>query len=142
MSKKNKELVRAFYAEVIAKADATRLGEFCHDEVTFRSSLGHTKEGMEGLAEFINTTASAIGDFQCIINDILSERNKVCARISFSGTHDKGDLLLFRPSGAEVRWEGVAIITVKAGKIFDIWTLGDVHTLLKQLAAGSTDINV
>lgn len=139
MSKKHKELTRAFYGDVIAKADISRLGEFCHDNVTFRSSLGHLKEGMDGLAEFMATTGSALRNFECHIDDILSERNKVCARLTFSGIHDLGDLLLFKPSGAPVTWEGVAVITFKGDKIADIWTLGDVHSLLKQLAASSTE---
>ena len=139
MSKKHKEITRAFYEDVIAKADVSRLAEFCRDNVTFRSSLGHLKQGMDGLAEFMVTTGSALSDFECHIDDILSERNKVCARITFSGTHDLGDLLLFKPSGAPVVWEGVAVITFKGEKIADIWTLGDVHSLLKQLAASSTE---
>lgn len=139
MSKKNKELARAFYEDVIAKADTSRLNEFCHEGVTFRSSLGHLKEGMDGLAEFMATTGSALRDFECHIDDILSERNKVCVRLTFSGSHELGDLLLFKPTGAPVAWEGVAVIAFRTGKIADIWTLGDVHSLLKQLAAASTE---
>ncbi len=101
--------------------------------MTFRSSLGHSKDGVEGFSEFLTFIGAALGEFQCSIDDIISERNKVCARFTFSGVH-KGDLLLFQATGAQVSWEGVALITFKSGKIIDIWTLGDVHSLLRQLA--------
>ncbi|MBC8158956.1 MAG: ester cyclase [Alphaproteobacteria bacterium] len=136
MSKKHKELTRDFYQNVVSPADTTRISEFCHDHMTFRSSLGHFKDGIEGFAEFLTSIGNALDGFKCAIDDIISERNKVCARFTFSGIHT-GDLLLFQATGAHVRWEGVALITFKSGKIIDIWTLGDVRSLLRQLADAS-----
>ncbi len=137
MSKRHKDLTRDFYLNVVSTADTTRISEFCHDQMTFRSSLGHFKDGVDGFAEFLTSLGSALDEFQCSIDDIISERNKVCARFTFSGVH-AGDLLLFHATGARVHWEGVALITFKSGKIIDIWTLGDVRSLLRQLADASS----
>lgn len=138
MSNKHKDLARLFYEEVVAKADTKRVEEFCHPDMTFRSSLGHFKNGAEGFSEFLESLGRALGDFQCTIDDIISERNKVSVRLTFSGRH-KGDLMLFRATGAHVSWEGVSMITFKSGKIIDIWTLGDTRSLLGQLAEASTE---
>ncbi len=138
MSKKHKDLVRVFYEEVVSKADTKRVEEFCHPDLTFRSSLGHFKSGAEGFCDFLESLGNGLDNFQCTIDDIISERNKVSARLTFSGRH-KGDLMLFPATGTHVSWEGVAMITFKSGKIIDIWTLGDVRSLLSQLAEATAE---
>lgn len=104
--------------------------------MTFRGSLGHSKEGEEGFAEFLISMGNALGKVECFIDEVISESNRVCARFVLSGVR-VGDLLLFPATGVSVSWEGVAMITFKSGKIIDIRTLGGDRTLLRQLADAS-----
>jgi len=80
----------------------------------------------------VNDVTGALPDFVCEILELTEEDNRVVARMLFYGTH-RGELLGFSPTGRRVEWHGSAHFTFREGKVADLWVLGDVHGLLKQL---------
>jgi predicted ester cyclase len=88
--------------------------------------------GYAEFAAYVNDVTGALPDFVCEILELTEEDNRVVARMLFYGTH-RGELLGFSPTGRRVEWHGSAHFTFREGKVADLWVLGDVHGLLKQL---------
>jgi predicted ester cyclase len=64
---------------------------------------------------------------------MAAEGDKVYARMLYSGIH-RGEFFGFAPTGAKLKWDGIAAFTFTNGKISELWVMGDVQGILKQLA--------
>jgi predicted ester cyclase len=76
---------------------------------------------------------AALADYRCTILDLISEGDRVFARMRFEGIHRR-PFMGFSPIGKPVEWSGAALFTLEAGKIADLWVLGDVDGLESRLA--------
>ena len=82
----------------------------------------------------VDDVVNALPDFHCEILEMTEEAERVVARMRFSGTHT--DRLLGVPgSGRRVAWDGSAHFRFSEGLVEDLWVLGDVYGLLRQLDA-------
>lgn len=129
----HKETVRKFYDAIWNKADKTIIPELLCEDFAFRGSLGLMQRGHAGFANYMDLIRSALGEFRCEIVDMVSEENKVYARMLYSGIH-QGELFGYAATHARIKWDGVAIFTFSDGRISELWVLGDVHGVMKQLA--------
>lgn len=127
-------LVRLFYEEMWNRADKSRIPEIFHADFTFRGSLGPVLVGQDQFAGYVDDVVRALPDFFCEILELTEQANRVVAKMLFSGTHG-GALLGHAATGKRVAWYGSAHFTFKDGKVADLWVLGDVHGLLRQLDA-------
>jgi predicted ester cyclase len=76
---------------------------------------------------------SALADYRCTIEDLVEDDGRAAARVRFEGVH-RGELLGFAPTGRRVAWTGAAFFTVSADRLTDVWVLGDLDSLRRQLA--------
>ncbi len=128
------ERVEAFYREIWNRHDAAVIPVLLREEFTFRGSLGQTRRGHAEFAGYVDFVHAALGDYRCDIEELVSEGDKVFARMLFSGVH-RAEFLGFAPSFERVEWAGAALFTFAEGKIADLWVLGDLDTVRAQLAA-------
>ena len=135
MSTGNAEVIRAFYADLWESGDLARLPALMHDDVAFQGTFGQTMHGLDAFAAYVRSVRHAFSTYRCEVLDLLSEGERVAARIRFSGTHDAGPFLDHPPSGRELVWEGVGFFTLDAGRIRHLWVMGDMLGLLGQLKA-------
>ncbi len=133
-----KDIVRLFYHEMWNKADKSRIPEIFHPDFTFRGSLGPVLIGHQQFAGYVDEVVAALPDFVCDILEMTEEADRVVAKMLFHGTQ-RGPLLGFAPSGQRVDWHGSAHFTFRDGLVADLWVLGDVHGLLQQLEAVTSD---
>jgi len=101
-------------------------------EITFRGSLGQEKTGYQGLEAYMNYVRSAFPDFHNSIELIITENDKSFAQLKYSGTH-KGKIFDIKPTYREIEYYGTAVFTFENEKIKDVWVLGDIYGLIKQL---------
>lgn len=130
---KHKEIIRQFYEVIWNSRDESIIPEILCEDFAFRGSLGENQRGRAGFSTYIDFIRNALGDYHCEILDMVAEDNKVYARIHYSGIH-QGELFGYAPTFAHIKWEGVAVFTFTDGKISGIWALGDVNSVVKQLA--------
>lgn len=128
--------VRKFYEVIWNQHDPGAIPVVLHENITFRGSLGITRHGHEEFTEYLDTVHRALGEYQCVINDLVCEANKVFARMTFSGIH-RGELMGCKPTGKRVTWVGAALFTFEADKVKDLWVLGDLASLQEQMLASS-----
>jgi predicted ester cyclase len=128
-----KQVVRRFYEDVGNRHDLTRLGEIVEPDFSFRGSLGSELTGHVAFAAYVDAVHASLADYRCDIVDLVGEGEKVVARMRFHGLH-RGPLLGFAPTGRRVEWTGSAHFTFADGKIADLWVLGDLFGLMRQLS--------
>ena len=77
---------------------------------------------------------SALGNYSCIICDLIETPDRVATRMVFSGTH-RGTFFGVPATGRTIEWAGAAFFTMPDGKISTLWVLGDIDSIRRQLGA-------
>jgi predicted ester cyclase len=75
---------------------------------------------------------AAFPDFTNSIEDIISERDKAFTRLTYTGTH-KGEIFGVAPTHRKISYAGASVFYFDGDKIREVWVLGDVYGLLRQL---------
>ena len=128
-----KTLVESFYFEVWNKRNHREAHAILADDFMFRGSLGDEKKGVDGFLEYVDAVHTALGDYECVINDLVVDAGKVAARMTFQGIHQ--DIFFgVKPTHKKIEWGGAAFFEVRQSKIQSLWVLGDIDSIKSQLA--------
>jgi steroid delta-isomerase-like uncharacterized protein len=130
----NKEVVRRWYRDLWNRWDLEAADEIVHEDLSFRGSLGTEMSGVEALKDYVRTVRAAFPDFHNRIDKLVGEANVVVARLTYTGTH-RGPLFGFAPTGRCIEYAGVALFTMRDGRVARAWVLGDLHELRAQFVA-------
>lgn len=130
-------LIERFYHQMWNRFDKGLIPVLLTEDIRFRGSLGQCKIGHEQFGEYVDFVRAAFPDFTNRIEEIVSERDRSFARLTFSGTH-KGEWFGIVPTGRRVEYSGSALFRFRDGRIAEVWVLGDVYGLLQQLT-GDTE---
>ena len=133
----HKEQVRKFYEVLWDAHDKDAMPSVLHENFTFRGSLGQEKRGHAGFAEYVDMVHKALGEYKCIIEELVSEGDKVFAKMTFTGIH-RDEFMGYPPTQKRVNWKGCALFTFDDKLIKDVWVLGDLKNLEAQLKANQT----
>ena len=140
MTEQYKDIIRRYYEEIWNQSNMALIPELVHENVSFKGSLGATQRGLRSLSVYMDFIHAALGDYHSRILDMAAEGNKVYARIQYSGIH-RGELFGYAATEARIAWEGVAVFTFVDDKISDIWVLGDINGVMKQLSRYMMDFS-
>ena len=133
----HKQQVKKFYKVLWDAHDKDQIPSVLHEDFTFRGSLGHEKRGHAGFAKYVDMVHEALGEYRCIIEELVSESDKVFAKMKFTGIH-KGEFLGYSPTQQRLSWNGSALFTFRGDKVADLWVLGDITSLKQQLEKNRT----
>jgi steroid delta-isomerase-like uncharacterized protein len=129
-------LVTSFYDRLWNTGDESAMRQLLSTEFSFRGSLGAEVKGHAAFWEYVCNVRTALANYRCDILDCVSEDQQAFAKMQFSGTH-VGVFRGYRPSGLQVRWQGAALFRFEAGRIRELWVLGDLVGLDAVLKANS-----
>jgi steroid delta-isomerase-like uncharacterized protein len=127
-----KSLIRRYYSELWNAWSTTALEELISPNIVFRGSIGTTVNGIEEFKQYVNKIRTAFPDFHNHIEDIISEGDKVSAKLTYTGTH-RGELFGFSGTGKKISYQGMAIFQFREGKIVSGYVLGDTESLKRQI---------
>lgn len=127
------ELVRRFYAEVWNRWDDAAVDELLAGRFSFRGSLGDEVRGRDGFRGYRDRIRAAFPDFHNEIVDLVATGDRAAARLRYSG-HHRGEVLGIAPTGRRAVYAGAAFFTATDGQLGEVWVLGDVEGLRRQLA--------
>jgi steroid delta-isomerase-like uncharacterized protein len=127
-----KELVERFYNVAWNQADEAEARQLLDADFRFRASLGPELRGPGGFIAYLRSVHAALENFTCIIDDLIEAPDRAAARMSFSGRH-RAQFFGAEPTGREIRWTGAAFFRVRDGKITELWVMGDVDTVKRQV---------
>jgi predicted ester cyclase len=131
-----RELVERFYNIVWNQADEAEARRILDAGFRFRGSLGPELQGPDGFIAYHRSVHAALENFTCIVDDLVETPDRAAARMSFRGRH-RARFFGVAPSGKEIRWSGAAFFRVRSGKITELWVLGDVEAVRRQLTPDS-----
>ena len=126
------DLVRRFYNEVWNRADERAAREILNADFRFRASLGPELRGPGGFIAYLRSIHAALGNFTCTIEDLIATPDRAAARMSFCGTH-RAKFFGMAATGREIRWSGAAFFRINGAVIAELWVLGDVDAIKRQL---------
>ena len=136
MSLSPKQLVERFYHDLWNKADEAVAREILHDDFRFRASLGPERRGPEGFVDYMRSIHTALADYECIIDDLVTEADRAAARMTFRGRH-QAPFFEVEATGQEITWTGAAFFRTDGQRIVELWVLGDIDAVKQQLGPGS-----
>jgi steroid delta-isomerase-like uncharacterized protein len=126
------ELVERFYHLVWNKADETEARKILASDFRFRGSLGPELHGPDGFIAYMRSVHEMLGGFTCQIEEVIAAVDRAAARMTFHGRH-RGKFFGIEPGGQEIRWSGAAFFKTCDGKIIELWVLGDIEEIRRQL---------
>ena len=137
MSEENKALVRRWFEEVWNKGRAEAIDEmFAEDGVAhgLADDPGAPLRGPTGFKPFFRRFREAFPEMEVVVEDTVSEGDKVAARCTIRGRH-RGDTLGFKATDSPVEFEGICIVRLRGGKIVEAWNNFDFMSMFRQLGA-------
>ena len=132
-----RRLVERFYYDIWNKRDEALARVILAAGFRFRGSLGPERIGSDGFIDYMRAIRMALSDFECIIDDLIEGDMRVAARMRFRGIHS-GEFFGVPATGQEIVWSGAAFFTMDQSLITELWALGDIDAVKRQLGAGVT----
>ena len=125
----NKALVQQFFEEIINQRNLAALGQFVSP-----NAVNHTvPDGLpQEPSQFLGLHLGAFPDVKATVEDLLTDGDKVVARVSYRGTH-QGAFMGIPPTGKQITVAGINIFRVANGKLVEHWGLTDRISALRQL---------
>ncbi len=129
----NKALIRRWFEEVWNKGRADAIGEMMAEDCVIH---GLSEDGqpldLAAFFSFHTTFREAFPAIQVVVEDVITEGDKVAARCSVRGKH-QGDSLGFKATGATAEFDGIGLARVKDGRFVEVWNNFDFMKMYKQL---------
>jgi predicted ester cyclase len=92
--------------------------------------------GITAFWDYVCMVRGALAEYRCEILDCVAEGDKAFAKMRFAGRH-VGPFMGYAPSNREITWHGAALFQIKGGRITDVWVLGDIDGLRRNLDANA-----
>jgi predicted ester cyclase len=90
--------------------------------------------GPEGFKPFFESFRNAFPNIEVIVEDTVTEGDKIAARCTVRGTHS-GEGLGIAATNQPVEFTGMCMVRVKDGKVIEAWNNFDFMAMFKQLGA-------
>ena len=129
---KNKEIIFSYYENIWNKQDKSYIDKLFDDDIVFRGSLDIEAHGKKEFESYFDMIITAIPNLYHAVELMICEGDNVSARALYNGTH-KGKLMNCEPTNNKIRYNGASFFKIKNDKIVDIWVLGDLNSLYKQI---------
>ncbi len=136
MSEANKALIVRWFEEVWNQGKESTIDELASPDV-LAHGLGDTDTDLHGAAEFksfVRNLRGAFPDIHISVEDIITEGDKLSARLLVVGTH-QGANIGVPPTGRRVRIEAITQVRISGGRIVEGWNSWDRLGLLRQIGA-------
>lgn len=131
--KDNKKIVMSYYENLWNNKDKSYIEKLLSDDIIFRASLGVDVKGKKEFEEYFDMIINAIPNLHHGVETIVMENYQVAAKAVYNGTHS-GKLLDFEPTNKRIQYHGASFFKIgDDGRIREVWVLGDLNSLYKQL---------
>lgn len=137
----NDRIIARYYQELWNRFGKSLIPELLEEGIRFRGSLGEEIVGHAAFAAYMDRVRVAFPDFTNTVETILSDGERSFARLTYRGTQ-LGPLFGIEPTGRRVAYAGAALFHFRAGRIAELWVLGDVHGLLSQIGDASGPLRI
>ncbi len=134
MSEENKALVCRLIKEV-EKGNLNVVDEVLAPDFVDHDLLPDQEPDREGYKRNLSNDLDAFSDFDITIEDQIAEGDKVVTRLTWRGTHDRGEAMGMPPTGEKVEVTAIFIHRIAEGKVKDEWSASDTLERLRPSSA-------
>jgi steroid delta-isomerase-like uncharacterized protein len=137
MSDAYETLLHRWFEEVWNKGRAEAIDEMFADEGIahgLNDPHGNELRGPQGYRPFFERFRNAFPDLRVIVEDAITEGDKIAARCTVRGTHT-GEGIGLAPTDRPVEFTGMTIVRVKDGKVVEAWNNFDFMAMFQQMGA-------
>lgn len=127
-----RSLVTRFYSRLWNAWDDEAVEATLAPDIAFRGSLGDTTVGRDGWRRYRDDVRCAAPDFHNEVLDLVATGNRAAARLRYTGTH-RAPMLGIGATGRAFAYHGAAFFSAAGGLITDVWVIGDLDALRRQL---------
>jgi acetyl esterase len=132
---RNLAVVRRFIDGAVNGGDLAVIDETWAEDMVWHGGSMGTFEGRDAYRAFAAANASgAWDDMHLEIHDVITRGDKVVLRFTNAGTN-VGPYMNAPATGKRAEWLGVAIYSVRDGRIAEAWFAEDILAILHQLDA-------
>jgi predicted ester cyclase len=120
-AEENKAVIRRFIEEFLNDANIAIADEIFDNSCTVHHpATPEPIRGVAGMKGHMTMVFSALPDFHVVVDDMMTEGEKVAVRMTISGTL-KGGFAGNPPTDKHATWSGIAIYRIVGGKIMEGW---------------------
>ena len=130
----HKATMQRLYNEVFNTGNLEMLREFATPDFVDHNPDPGQGGTVEGVIEGFRTFRVAFPDLRMDVRDLISEGDRVVARVTMSGTH-RGDLMGIPASGKKVAVELIDIVRFQGDKAAERWGQYDTMSFMQQIGA-------
>ena len=133
----NASVVRRWFEEVWNRGREEAIDELFDEEGVahgLADEAGSDLRGPTGFKPFFRRFREAFPEMEVVVEDTVSEGDKVAARCTVRGRH-RGDTLGFKATDSPVEFDGICIVRIRDGKIVEAWNNFDFMSMFQQLGA-------
>jgi steroid delta-isomerase-like uncharacterized protein len=133
----NVALIRRWFEEVWNRGHEEAIDELFDEEGVahgLADETGAALRGPTGFKPFFRRFREAFPEIEVVVEDTVSEGDKVAARCTVRGRH-RGDTLGFKATDSPVEFDGICIVRLSEGKIVEAWNNFDFMSMFQQLGA-------
>ncbi|MGH2588939.1 MAG: ester cyclase [Dehalococcoidia bacterium] len=130
----NKAVISRVFEEVWNQGDLDRIDELFTPEYVRHGVPADGLAGPEGEKQHRAAFRAAFPDLVITAEDMVAEGDRVAVRYTWTGTY-QGTWPGIPGAGTRVTMTGIAIHRMVAGRITDLWVVGDELGLFRQLGA-------
>lgn len=133
MSASNKEVIRRLYQQVWNERKLEVLDQLISKTHALSDTMMvGASVGPEVYKRNVKRFVTAFPDLHFTVEDYVTEKDKVVASWSVTGTH-KGEFIGIAPTGKKICLSGITIHQLADGKILDSFAIWDALGLLQQM---------
>jgi steroid delta-isomerase-like uncharacterized protein len=133
MSDDPKSLLRGFYAEMSA-GNIDAVDRYIADDFVEHEEFPGISPDKKGVKQFFAMMHAAFPDMRMEADEIVQEGDMLCARATFSGTH-QAEFLGIPASAKRVEVALFDMLRIRDGQAVEHWGLMDAMTMMQQLGA-------
>ena len=119
-----RRLMEAVYEQKLAVLDELVASDFTEPNLKLK--------GLESMKQTVTTLLKGFPDLDVTIEDIIAEGDKVCDRVTATGTHT-GEFHGIAPTGKKITFTGIRIWHIIDGKVIERTSVYDFLDLYKKL---------
>jgi steroid delta-isomerase-like uncharacterized protein len=132
---RNKAVYQRFIQEVFNEGRLDMLEQLLSPSYVNKDAPPGTPPNAEGIKQVVANLRTAFPDLKFTIEDLVGEGDKVCARLTLTGTH-RGVFFDIPPTGKTISVKEMTMIHFVDGRMVASWVLNDMLGLMNQLGAG------
>jgi steroid delta-isomerase-like uncharacterized protein len=128
----NKALYRRYIQTLFNEGKLNQLAELATEDYVLNDAAPGAPKGREAIAHVVNMFRTGFPDLQIDLDELVAERDLVCARSTMRGTH-QGTIFGIAPTGKKVAVPGLTMVRFRDGRVAESWVKNDVQVLMNQL---------